>query len=186
MAPQPSPGMLHTPASITGHHELASHHQQMNGMHETAEEAANNAAMAAAAAAGFTLSNHIHVNQIPTLSGSPFSPSYNFATISTSTPGPGPASPQNNGGQFDPMFGGLPTNAFSSPAPWHGDDGNTRPVGAHLPHSPSAKSNNGSTGTGPGDEKDPFLSLLEQLAESEHARGPGSELDFFLAGTAQQ
>ncbi len=31
-------------------------------------------------------------------------------------------------------------------------------------------------------EKDPFLSLLEQLAENEHSRGGPSELDFFLSG----
>ena len=38
---------------------------------------------------------------------------------------------------------------------------------------------NGTAGT---DEKDPFLSLLEQLAENENSmRGP-SELDFFLSG----
>jgi hypothetical protein len=32
------------------------------------------------------------------------------------------------------------------------------------------------------EEKDPFLSLLEQLAENEHSRGGPSELDFFLSG----
>ena len=36
--------------------------------------------------------------------------------------------------------------------------------------------------TGPGEEKDPFLSLLEQLAENESFLGGGSELDFFLSG----
>ncbi|KAI2850926.1 transcriptional regulator family: Fungal Specific TF [Aspergillus niger] len=35
------------------------------------------------------------------------------------------------------------------------------------------------TGAGEG-EKDPFLSLLEQLAENEHSQGGPSELDFFL------
>lgn len=33
-------------------------------------------------------------------------------------------------------------------------------------------------------EKDPFLSLLEQLAENEHSQGGPSELDFFLTGAA--
>lgn len=32
-------------------------------------------------------------------------------------------------------------------------------------------------------EKDPFLSLLEQLAENEHSQVGPSELDFFLTGT---
>lgn len=35
-------------------------------------------------------------------------------------------------------------------------------------------------------EKDPFLSLLEQLAENEHSQGGPSELDFFLAGAVDQ
>lgn len=38
----------------------------------------------------------------------------------------------------------------------------------------------GSVSTDP--EKDPFLSLLEQLAENEQSRGGPSELDFFLSG----
>ncbi|RBQ65240.1 hypothetical protein VDGD_21726 [Verticillium dahliae] len=94
------------------------------------------------------------------------------------------------------MFGGLPTNAFSSPAAWQGADdgsGNKLPVappqgptsaGHAAAPSPGAKSTNGSTGTGPGEEKDPFLSLLEQLAENEQqfARGPGNEFDFFFGG----
>jgi hypothetical protein len=32
-------------------------------------------------------------------------------------------------------------------------------------------------------EKDPFLSLLEQLAENENSQGGPSELEFFLTGT---
>ena len=46
-----------------------------------------------------------------------------------------------------------------------------------LPHSPDE-----SQGTGQGEEPDPFLSLLEQLAENAHVKGPGNELDFFLSG----
>lgn len=126
---------------------------------------------------------------MPSLSGTPFSPQFSF-----NTPG---ASNGETGGAFDPMFGSLPTNAFSSPAAWHGGEdinANSSKLSV-IPHpppqagntaapSPGAKSTNGSTGTGPGDEKDPFLSLLEQLAENEHqfARGPGSEFDFFFGG----
>lgn len=35
-------------------------------------------------------------------------------------------------------------------------------------------------------EKDPFLSLLEQLAENENSQGGPSELDFFLTGVEQE
>jgi len=41
---------------------------------------------------------------------------------------------------------------------------------------------NGSGGGGETMERDPFLSLLEQLAENEQSRGGPSELDFFLSG----
>lgn len=122
---------------------------------------------------------------VSSLAGTAFSPQFSFNT-------PGAV----EGGPYDPMFGGLPTNAFSSPAAWHGEDGNLNKLAAvpaaaaaavaagnTTAPSPGAKSTNGSTGTGPGDEKDPFLSLLEQLAENEgqFARGPG-EFDFFFGG----
>lgn len=116
--------------------------------------------------------------------------------------GPGPGTP-SGGGSYDPMFGTLPTNAFSSPAPgpWQqqqqqqhpgggaagGSEDGKHQGGQVLAHSPGGRSNNGSTGTGAaGEEKDPFLSLLEQLAENEQAMGPGSELDLFLGTTAQR
>lgn len=40
----------------------------------------------------------------------------------------------------------------------------------------------GNMGGTNGGERDPFLSLLEQLAENEQSRGGPSELDFFLSG----
>ena len=51
---------------------------------------------------------------------------------------------------------------------------------------PDAQSQGSGSGAGAGpceqssSEKDPFLSLLEQLAENEHSQGGPSELDFFL------
>ncbi|KAL8392538.1 hypothetical protein RB595_002652 [Gaeumannomyces hyphopodioides] len=115
----------------------------------------------------------------------------------TSSSSMGPGTP-GGGGSYDPMFGTLPTNAFSSPAPgpWQqhpgaggaaGGSEDGKHGGQVLAHSPGGRSNNGSTGTGvAGEEKDPFLSLLEQLAENEQAMGPGSELDMFLGTTAQR
>lgn len=213
----PSPAMLHSPASLTSHHGLSD--PNMNGMQE-ADEIANKAAIAAAAAAGFTIPQHANPSSQSQQVHHPFSPpytNYGHTLPSSNTPGTttrGPSSPPSgnnatststNGASYDPMFGGLPTNAFSSPAAWHGgNDGNTpRPSGAvattsgaatnaqqqhqqhqhQLAHSPGGMST--STGTGPGEEKDPFLTLLEQLADNEHARGPGSEFDFFFAGTSQ-
>ena len=203
LPPQPSPGLLHSPNSLPPHHEMHQHNQHVNGVvHDSMNETtANDAAVAAAAAAGFTLPPQSHQQQstghtMPDLSNTPFSPQYNFAQLHSSA-----ATGVSNGGQhhhnnnmqaqtpYDPMFGGVPTNAFSSPAPWHGDEagpgpgananGNGRAAG--VP-SPGERSHNGSTGTGSAEEKDPFLSLLEQLAENESVRGQGSELDFFLTG----
>lgn len=206
--PHPSPAMLHSPASLTSHQGISDHHPHMNGMHDS-DEIANNAAMAAAAAAGFSIPQHPHHPPPPQSQVNPFSPPYtSYGHMPSSTPGPGPSSPppppnhntnttttnnsnhhhhNNSGGpSFDPMFGGLPTNAFSSPAAWHGNGGTPGPAGAGLVHSPGGLSTSGSTGTAPGEEKDPFLSLLEQLAENENARGPGSEFDMFFSGACQQ
>jgi len=68
---------------------------------------------------------------------------------------------------YDPMF--------SMPAQF--DD-----VGMQTQTKPSTSVNGGGVrGVEEGD-KDPFLSLLEQLAENEQSRGGPSELDFFLSG----
>ncbi len=111
-----------------------------------------------------------------------YSPTYNYSAP-MAVPGnqvmmgPGTSS-------YDPMFGTIPTNAYGSPAAWHGMDMNGQhrsQAGVTVP-SPSTKSNTGSTGT-QGDEKDPFMTLLEQLAENEQRFNSGTgELDFFLAG----
>lgn len=109
---------------------------------------------------------------IPNLSQTPFSPPYAYSSI-------------QSGEQYDPMFS-IPGLNSSIPSSVHGGlggissprmDGNgfgygldTQPIGE-------------SSGIGPeSEEKDPFLSLLEQLAENEHSRGGPSELDFFLSG----
>ena len=178
--PQLSSNILHTPTSATSHRDFTGQRVQVGGIHGSIGEnlAATNAITSTAT--GFSPatqgrpSNNTASQGLDGLPTTGFSPSLSFAQLRPATPGP-------SGSQgYDPMFAELPTNAFSSPAPWHGDEaGNTKAVRAG---SPGAKSHNGSTGTGPGEEKDPFLSLLEQLAENESAMGTGNELDFFLAG----
>lgn len=105
-----------------------------------------------------------------------FNPQYSYSA-SMGIPG-GPGMMNSASALYDPMFGGAPTNTYGSPAAWHGNQaGTTAP-------SPSTKSNTGSTGTA-GDEKDPFMTLLEQLAENEQRFNNGTgELDFFLAGAS--
>ncbi|KAJ2998693.1 hypothetical protein NUW58_g238 [Xylaria curta] len=110
----------------------------------------------------------------------------NFVSHSTSSPRTFAAATQNTDnnssaigpGTFDPMFGTVPTNTFPSPAPWQAEDDNGE--GATTTSTPGTKSHNGSTTTGAADETDPFLSLLEQLAENETVLGQGNELDFIL------
>lgn len=171
--------MLQSPRSLPSNGEQMVHH----GLHlqHDQEDAAAKAAVAAAAAAGFSLSPPQPAHHpMPNMPVTPFSPQYNFASVHGHTPLPGGRIGNDLNVGYDPMFGGLPTNAFSSPAAWHGDDDSRRqpPVAP----SPGAASHSGSAGTGPGEEKDPFLSLLEQLAESESAQGQGNDLDFFLNG----
>ncbi|KAL2071824.1 hypothetical protein VTL71DRAFT_13059 [Oculimacula yallundae] len=126
---------------------------------------------------------------IPPHSQTPFSPPYAFATLSSQHHPHHQEQQQNqqqqhhnNQSDFDPMFG-MPSVGFnyaSSSANGNGMNG-----GGQDAITPGARSvgehSNGTAGT---DEKDPFLSLLEQLAENENnMRGP-SELDFFLSGGA--
>ncbi|OTA98742.1 hypothetical protein M426DRAFT_102908 [Hypoxylon sp. CI-4A] len=106
----------------------------------------------------------------------PFSPSYHYATPSPS----GDNESSLGVPTYDPMFGTVPTNTFSSPTPWqHGvvDDARKHQQLAHLNGAAAATSPSAAA-----EEKDPFLSLLEQLAENEHAGGQGKEIDLFLAG----
>jgi hypothetical protein len=169
--------MLHSAGALPPHHGIAA---DGTGHPPALNAAANNAAIAAAQAAGYPVS----AQHIPALPNTQFSPQYNYTNMSGSGSGGGPAEGQaqvaTDGASYDPMFGALPTNAFSSPSAWQGDDGSRGPSSRAV-QSPDGRSNNGSTEAGSIEEKDPFLSLLEELAENEHARGPGNELDFFLS-----
>lgn len=119
---------------------------------------------------GSTFPDRVDPN-MTSLSQIPFSPlpSYAFpGTIGGTEP-------------YDSMFG-MPGfgNAISSPV--QGTYGYN--IDQQTAMTPGGRSNGESSGTtGEGQtEKDPFLSLLEQLAENEHSRGGPSELDFFLNG----
>lgn len=176
--PHPSPALLNTPASLPPHpadHMQGAHHHSLQ---DQLNETANSAAVAAAAAAGFALS--------PPSSNAPgpFTPPTPFSFAQLAPPPADSAAAQanaNSPGPYDPMFGTLPTNAFSSPAAWNGGE-------IRSATSPGGRSQ-GSGSEGPSSEKDPFLSLLEQLAESEGARNGGtgsaggSEIDFFLSSS---
>lgn len=109
---------------------------------------------------------------IPNLSQAPFSPPYAYSSL-------------QSGEHYDPMFG-IPGLNSSIPGSVHGGIGRIS--------SPRIEGNGFGYGLDPqpvgegsgivpeSEEKDPFLSLLEQLAENEHSRGGPSELDFFLSG----
>lgn len=158
------------------------HHQHQHNMSAIRSTVDTTAAGNASATGYGPTSTQQASGGVPSLAGVLFGHSFGYPMGQTGS-GHG-HSVMGDAGGFDPMFGTLPTNTYSSPAAWQGDRhrvGQTTP-GAAAP-SPSTKSNTGSTGTA-GDEKDPFMSLLEQLANEEQRsnNGLGSDLDFFLAG----
>lgn len=64
---------------------------------------------------------------------------------------------------------------------------NTTPTTTQTPGAQSQTSGSHTAGSETGNlEKDPFLSLLEQLAVNEGSQGGPSELDFFLTGAVDQ
>jgi len=187
--------MLQSPISLTQQQTMLAHDQRMNGPHDLMNDAdANDAAVAAAAAAGFSLPPGPPTpgGQMGTIPQPPYTPGYNYppppGTPSVPIPLEHPQAPQQPAtpapsGSYDPMFGTIPTNARSSPAPWAGDEqARVKPAGQVLAHSPGGSHNGSTTTATQGEEKDPFLSLLEQLAENEQANGQAGELDLFLAG----
>ncbi|RDL37756.1 Zn2 DNA-binding protein [Venustampulla echinocandica] len=99
----------------------------------------------------------------PNLSRTPFSPPYTFNSL-------------NPADTYDPMFG-IPQMGFG----YGNGIGNNNMNEGITPGTTSTGESTGTAGTS-NEEKDPFLSLLEQLAENEHSRGGPSELDFFLSG----
>ncbi|QSZ36878.1 hypothetical protein DSL72_006761 [Monilinia vaccinii-corymbosi] len=116
-------------------------------------------------------------NSMANTSQVPFSPSsqnppqpYNFS--------PPLSSHSTQNPNFDSMFG-MPHLGSGGSFSFGGMGGNSGGMMREEGMTPGGRSNNGSTGSN-GEEKDPFLSLLEQLAENEQQRGGPSELDFFL------
>ncbi|KAG9251750.1 fungal-specific transcription factor domain-containing protein [Emericellopsis atlantica] len=162
------------------HHHQSGHHQRMAGFGESGLSNSNRIS-----ATDFAISNQQSTGGQGISKQAGFNPGFSFGA----TPTAQESNMMGDSASFDPMFGTLPTNAFSSPAAWHNEDGQTRvgqlaTSGKPAAPSPENGSNSGSIATGQGDEKDPFLSLLEQLAENEQRinnGAGGSELDFFLA-----
>ena len=109
-------------------------------------------------------------SQLPT----GFSPSFAFSPL--------PSSNKLNINPYDPTF------SIPAPSDFNTESGDSNP----QPHTAASieqqlqqqqqqltPTDTGSVHTDP--DKDPFLSLLEQLAENEQSRGGPSELDFFLS-----
>ena len=98
-----------------------------------------------------------------------FSPGFSFSPLPQSA--------------FDPALFGLPPentlNQTSQPKIQFANYGFDPSLHAQPVVTPGAASHSGSNAN---EEKDPFLTLLEQLAENEHSRGGPSDLDFFLDG----
>ncbi|KAL2261411.1 hypothetical protein VTK26DRAFT_4229 [Humicola hyalothermophila] len=201
LPPHPSQGLLHSPNPLASPLGVPQQSRQMHMSHGSISGGSSADSMSR-----FGLRNNAngHANDVAPGFGSmgggngtPFNAGFDFNQLRGSTPGPSNnttgAAPQN----LDPMFSGMMTTTFSPPTPWHatgngssggGGDGGVnvnsgRPPPSGLGTSPNDISPNDSAATtGPGEEKDPFLSLLEQLAENESMMGVGGELDCFLSG----
>jgi len=179
---QMSPRVLQSPTSATSHRGFPGQGVHGMGIHgvidenpTTGDPNTGSAATGFSQGAGQRNQNTALGQGISSLPNNAiFDATFSFSQLRPASPGP------SGSQEYDPMFGGISTNAFSSPAPWHGEEGGG--AKARRAASPGARSHNGSAGTGQGEEKDPFLSLLEQLAENESAMGTGVELDFFLSG----
>ena len=107
--------------------------------------------------------------RIPTPLANPFSPPFTFSPLPEET--------------FSPVFAN---------APLADGDGATQAAAYYeiskqmqAVVTPGGRSLSGSTHTNHEVEKDPFLTLLEQLAENEHSRGGPSDLDFYLGSETQ-
>ncbi|KAI8966645.1 fungal-specific transcription factor domain-containing protein [Daldinia sp. FL1419] len=182
----PTSAMVHAPNSILPHADNQSNNStQPAQQRREAIDSQNTTTTAATGAAGTGYNSTPYQpsqSQIESITAVPFSPSYQYATPSPS----GDNESSLGVASYDPMFGTVPTNTFSSPTPWHGEDDPRKPpshpAAVPSPGTGAGNHNNESPATAPGEDKDPFLSLLEQLAENEHAIGQGKEIDFFLAG----
>ncbi|KAK1760621.1 nitrogen assimilation transcription factor nit-4 [Echria macrotheca] len=171
-----TPGILHSPLSASSHHD---HNVAMTDIRGSINEAPARRDSATSTPGTIHAQGHSGnpSQRFPGSNSAGFSPSFSFSQLRSATPGPSASQ------TYDPMFGELPTNAFSSPAPWVVEEGGRTKSG--RPTSPGDGSHHGSAVSGSAEEKDPFLSLLEQLAENESAMGVGTELDFFLSGAPE-
>lgn len=131
----------------------------------------------------------------------PFTPPPNHSTMSMPNTNNGTSNNQGGGLAlpFSPNFSFSPLPQFASlapspvPRPVHLNSSNdtqtshfdpmlSMPTPYDQQPTPGAGSTSGASVHTDPDSKDPFLSLLEQLAENEVSRGGPSELDFFLSG----
>jgi hypothetical protein len=199
MPSQPSPSMMHSPTPLTSPHGLP---QKVVGGF-TANANNHPTPVPHNNGLGITFGNAGGANSAPTATpGFGLSASGNGSgTHHLRSPTTGPA----NGQGFDHgLFGGIPANTFSTTTPpgWNSSEdkpggqvnnttvgninatGPSGSVSTTSDTSPATTADSTGTTGGPGEEKDPFLSLLEQLAENEGLLGgAGSDLDFFLTGT---
>ncbi|KAH6604813.1 fungal specific transcription factor domain-containing [Trichoderma cornu-damae] len=189
LMPAPStPGVGALTEMLPAHVDAQRQQHHMSAMRSTVD--VTSAAHPAMAGFGLPHSAHAGAGAMAPMAGMTFS--YNLGPSQPTSSVPQQRAINDASGGFDAMFGAMPASAYGSPAAW-------QPGIATAP-SPGTKSNTGSTGTTGttvttvttgttgmtgGDEKDPFMSLLEQLANDEQRQNSGfkGELDFFLAGT---
>ncbi|TFB04154.1 hypothetical protein CCMA1212_003469 [Trichoderma ghanense] len=183
LMPAPStPGVGALGEMMPAHMDAQRQQHHMSAMRSTVD--VTSAAHPAMAGFGLGHPAHAGAGNMASMAGMAFSPAFHYNLGPSHAAGGVPHQQQvinDASGGFDAMFGTISASAYGSPPTWQPGVSQATP-GATAP-SPSTKSNTGSTGT-TGEEKDPFMSLLEQLANDEQRQSSGlkSELDFFLTG----
>ncbi|SPO06620.1 related to nitrate assimilation regulatory protein nirA [Cephalotrichum gorgonifer] len=167
MPPPPSP-MMATPTSMNG---MEAHMGRME--HHPGDHHHNNNNMGSPAGFGMT----------PNQTASPVSPMAGNAHFGGSPayayPPPTPAHPRVGGhgqGTYESMFEDMEPNGFNATA-WQGEEMRAAQQDGGVAMSTSD--------AGSAEEKDPFLSLLEQLAENEGRQGGGQGMEFDFFGGAE-
>ncbi|KAA8649187.1 transcription factor domain-containing protein [Aspergillus tanneri] len=113
---------------------------------------------------------------VPDGSALGFSSGVSSAFLALPFPGPGTGTaPAPAPAPVPPQYATFPFEAGTALTP-----------GGQSQGSSGSTAGTGGAGTGAEHEADPFLSLLEQLAENEHSQGGPRELDFFLEGLEKE
>ncbi|KAL4978134.1 type I 3-dehydroquinase-domain-containing protein [Aspergillus desertorum] len=175
------PQLLYVPTSVPAAGSTPILPSQPNGIHHTHTQARHHSTSSASHSLPFSPSSTWHdISTDPELLNHSPATGSNASTFFSPTLGSTThySHPQSQSYlQSQVQYATFPFEATPVPVPVPVES----PSSTSQSQPSSATAGPGSSGNG-NEEKDPFLSLLEQIAENEHNPGGPSELDFFLEG----